>query len=274
MDSRSLNARFRKLVAAFGLREAVGNLMGRRIGRLQHSLRGLHPPQLMHPVWAREDSSDLAVFAQIFDDAEYACIEGMTNSGLILDCGANVGYFSALCLSSFPGCSVIAVEPDAGNFAMLERNLSCYGNRVRLVHGGVWSHPAGLAISDSKYRDGREWTRQVHECRPDENPDIEGINIATLLEKSGQQRISILKIDVEGAEAVIFSANYQSWIGQVDAIVIELHDDSQFGNASQVFDAAIQGRGFNVSQSGQITICQSLRSSLSGARGSQEDAAA
>jgi FkbM family methyltransferase len=230
------------------------------------SPRELHPPQLIHPVWAREVSSDLAVFTQIFEEGEYACIDGLTDVGLIVDCGANVGYYSAYCLSRFADCEVLAIEPDAGNFAMLERNLSPYGNRARLVHGGVWSHSVRLAISEGAYRDGREWTKQVRECRPDDKADFQGMDIATLLEKSGHHRISILKIDVEGAEAVIFSANYQSWIDKVDAIVIELHDDSHFGNASRIFDSAIQGRGFHVSRCGQITVCTSATACLNGAR--------
>ena len=271
---RSLGIRFRELVSHFGWRAAIGYWVHRRMGILRGPLRGLHPPQLIHPVWAREDSSDLAVAAQIFYEAEYACIDKMTNVGMIVDCGANVGYFSAYCLSRFPDCQVVAVEPDAGNFAMLRRNLLPYRNRVRLVHGGVWSHPARLAISESKYRDGREWTKQVRECRPDDNADIEGIDIATLLQKSGHHRISILKIDVEGAEAVIFSANYQSWIGNVDAIVIELHDDSLFGKASEIFHSAIEGRHFQVSRSGEITICTSAASCRLGAGRSHESTAA
>ncbi len=236
-------------------RATIGRWIHWRTGLLGNPLRSLHPPQLVYPVWARDDTSDEAVFEQIFHHSEYACIDDMQDVGLVVDCGANVGYYSAYCLSHFPECQVVAVEPDASNFAMLQRNLSSYGNRARLIQGGVWSHAARLAISENTYRDGREWTRQVRECRPDDRTDLEGIDITTLLENSGHRRISILKIDVEGAEAVIFAANYESWIGKVDAIVIELHDDSQFGSASQIFHSAIKGRCFDVSLSGQITVC-------------------
>jgi hypothetical protein len=82
------------------------------------------------------------------------------------------------------------------------------------------------------------------------------VDIATLLEGSGHQRISLLKVDVEVAEAVIFAEDFQSWLDKVDAIAIELHDDTTFGNGSEVFFAAIRGRNFHMSHSGELTICR------------------
>ena len=75
------------------------------------------------------------------------------------------------------------------------------------------------------------------------------------LQAVGQERISILKVDVEGAEAVIFSENYKSWREKVDAIAIELHDDLVFGNATQIFFNAIEGRDL-LSRSGELTVCR------------------
>jgi hypothetical protein len=61
---------------------------------------------------------------------------------------------------------------------------------------------------------------------------------------------------VEGAEAVIFSGNNRSWLDKVEVIAIELHDDSAFGNSPAIFFNAIEGRGFDVSRSGDLTICR------------------
>lgn len=74
--------------------------------------------------------------------------------------------------------------------------------------------------------------------------------------QSPEYRISLLKVDIEGAEAVVFGRDCQSWLGKVDAIAIELHDDSGFGNASGIFFDAIRGHGFEVSSVGELTICQ------------------
>jgi FkbM family methyltransferase len=208
-----------------------------------------------YPLAARGDSSDLSVFSAVFLRRAYACLDHVRSPELILDCGANVGYSSAYFLTRFPGCRVVAVEPDADNFEIMRRNLKPYGDRVQLVHAAVWSQPAKLSIQELPYRDGRAWSRQVRECLPGERPTVRGVDVGTLLRESGCSRISILKVDVEGAEAVIFSQDCGAWLDRADNIAIELHDDSSFGAASAIFAEAIAGRGFSVSRRGELTVC-------------------
>jgi hypothetical protein len=94
----------------------------------------------------------------------------------------------------------------------------------------------------------------VRQCAPNEKAAFEGEGIASLLSSSGYDRISLLKMEIEGAEAVVFRDNAY-WLHKVDAIAIELHDDSCFGNGSEVFFSAICGQEFEASQSQELTIC-------------------
>lgn len=207
------------------------------------------------PLLCRPNTSDRDVFGQIFLEREYSCLDDLSNVDLVIDCGANVGYSSAYFLTRFPTCKVICVEPDLSNFMLLEKNLAPYKERVKLLRSGIWSHPAALKILENPYRDGREWTVQVRECKPEEKPEIQAIDIGTLLRESGQSKISILKMDIEGAEAVVFSKNYEFWLSCVDNMVIELHDDSSFGKASDiVMNATSSIRLFDISKSGELTV--------------------
>jgi hypothetical protein len=66
-------------------------------------------------------------------------------------------------------------------------------------------------------------------------------------------------VDIEGAEAVVFSRNIEHWLKHVDNIVIELHDDSMFGPASELVVNAISTQGnFAISRSGELTVFKSL----------------
>jgi hypothetical protein len=80
-----------------------------------------------------------------------------------------------------------------------------------------------------------------------------------ILRESGQDRISLLKIDIEGAEVQLFSEGCESWLSKVDNIVIELHDDSCFGPASEIVVQKILDTGcFSVSKSlGEVTVFRS-----------------
>jgi FkbM family methyltransferase len=215
-------------------------------------------PLADHPVLCRFYSSDAPTFAQVFCEREYQPLDDLPDVSLVVDCGANVGYSSVYFLSRFPRARVVAVEPDAGNFAILRENLAPYGDRAVAVRAGVWSHECSLGIVAAPYRDGREWTRQVEEVGPDHPGALPGLDLGTLLDRYGfgGERVSILKVDVEGAEGVIFGSNYDHWLGRVDTIAIELHDDSAFGDCSGVFHRAIEGRGYDVSGSGELTICR------------------
>lgn len=204
------------------------------------------------PLRCRRHSSDAKVFYDIFAMREYAPLDGLRNVGLILDCGANVGFSSAYFLSRYPGANVIAVEPDASNFQMLSRNLSPWGDQVTLVQAGIWSRPCQLVFSNDQYRDGREWAVQVREAAEGETGQIKAIDVGTLLKDSGRDRISLLKMDIEESEKVVFASNYQSWIDRVDNIAIELHD----AECERVFFSAIEGMPFDISRSGELTICR------------------
>jgi FkbM family methyltransferase len=203
----------------------------------------------------RPNTSDKDVFGQIFIEREYSCLDDLSNVDLVIDCGANVGYSSAYFLTRFPECKVICVEPDLSNFKVLEKNMAPYKERVELIRSGIWSHTTDLKISEEPYGDGREWSVQVRECKMGEIPEMQAIDIGTLLRESGQNKISILKMDVEGAEAVVFGRNYESWLSCVDNMVIELHDDSSFGKASDIVLNAISTvKSFNTSTSGELTV--------------------
>ncbi len=213
----------------------------------------LHPKNAQYPLLCRPNTSDIFVFDQIFIEREYSCLDHLTNVDLILDCGANVGYSSAYFLSRFPAATIIAIEPDPANFAQLEKNLAPYGDRTKIIYAGLWSHPANLKIQYAT----EEWGTQVRECHPNETPDLQATDIATILRLSGKDRISILKVDIEGAEAIVFSQNYESWLPKVDNLVIELHDNSNFGQASEIFFNAIADQPFNLSECGELIVCTS-----------------
>ena len=65
-------------------------------------------------------------------------------------------------------------------------------------------------------------------------------------------RVSIVKIDIEGAEVPIFSEDCRSWLPRVDNIVIELHGEA----AEKIFAQAIEGADYSFSQPGELTICR------------------
>jgi FkbM family methyltransferase len=207
-----------------------------------------------HPLTCRLRSSDLLTFEQVFLKRQYAQLADRSEPRFIVDAGANIGCASAFLLSRFPNAELLAVEPDPQSFELLCENLEPYGSRATARHAGVWSHTAELVMEEDRYRDGREWSHQVRPASPGEDAGIAGVDLARLMADAGHESVSLLKMDIEGAEAVVFSEGYADWIDRVETIAVELHDDSHFGSGSKAFAQAIDGHGFDVRRAGELTV--------------------
>jgi FkbM family methyltransferase len=205
-----------------------------------------------YPLWCRPGTTDSKVFYQIFILREYACLDDVRNPALIIDCGANVGYSSAYFLSRFPEAKLIAVEPDAENAKVLDRNLRPFGDRATIVRSAVWSHAAGLVI-DQGAGEGA-WAIRARECLPGEPASFHGTTVGALLEESGERSISLLKMDIEGAEAVVFSRDFQGWLSRTEAIVIELHGEEN----RRLFASVMAEQPFAISRHSELTVCKRL----------------
>jgi FkbM family methyltransferase len=199
------------------------------------------------------------VFLQIFGEQEHAPVVALAKrrrgeNVFILDCGANAGYASIFFRLHFPDAVITAVEPDDENFQLLEANLGGLEPRVTLVHAGLWSHEAMLGCGNLGFRDGQHWGRQVYVADAGDADARPAVTVPQLLKRSGCDRIALLKMDIEGAEAVVFAADCSGWLPHTDVIAIELHEDSTFGSGEEAFLRSISGQDFELERSGELTI--------------------
>jgi FkbM family methyltransferase len=201
-----------------------------------------------YPLIARTGTSDLDVFFQIFGEREHRCLDAIKDAKLIIDLGANVGYASAYFLSRYPESRVVAVEPSLENFHVLTQNLAPYGDRVHAINAAVWWRDEVLRPRDQVFV-GREWGFSV-EPGTNAGPPIRAVTMPELLAIYPGQRVSILKIDIEGAELDLFSHDTQ-WLDQIDNLTIELHSN----DCRTAFNRGLGNRKFNAFTSGELMCC-------------------
>ena len=249
--------KYRSYISNLGWLNFLRYWRHRRFKRWQTKPFSLFSPHSQAPLHCRPHSSDLAVYKQIFAQREYSCLDHLplNSEGLILDCGANVGFSSAYFLSRFPRCKAIAVEPDPGNCEALARNLSAFGNRVRIRRAAVWSHQTQLSlVADAPGTDGKEWSRTVRASVEGREPLVEAVDIPTLLGQSGFDRVFILKMDIEGAESAVFQSGAEKWLPLVDRIVIELHGP----DCASFFAGAVTPFGFKLRRHAELTLAERI----------------
>ena len=204
--------------------------------------------ELRYPLKLRANTSDFAVFDQIFLYEDYKFPINFEPK-LIIDGGAYGGYSSAFFANRFPKAKIIAIEPEASNFNLLEKNTRNYKN-IDLINAGIWNKPTYLNVKDIGLG---HWGFMVEEVTDSEEFSFKAITIDNILKRSGYEEIDILKLDIEGSEKEVFSADYENWLSKVNVLIIELHDRMKPG-CSEAFYSAINQYNFIKKNRGENVI--------------------
>lgn len=145
--------------------------------------------------------------------------------GLIVDAGGYIGTFSLLLARMYPKATIIAVEASPENHAVLAENIAPFAN-IRAVNAALVAPdgPATIALND---RGLGHWGLSIVGAARD-NPDagaavVETITLPRLLAEAGFDRISLLKLDIEGAERELFLQGGKA-LEEAGIIIAELHD--------------------------------------------------
>jgi FkbM family methyltransferase len=159
-----------------------------------------------------------------------------SSASVVLDCGANVGFFTRFALRS-GAARVVAFEPSRGNNACLRRNAEAEitAGRVTVIDKGVWDREATLSFS-TKNKGNPGGHHLTAEGAGDTQVPVTSIDDAC--QRLSLPRVDYIKLDVEGAEvSAILGAKrviqqFRPWL-----CVATEHTDDLFANALAVFDA-------------------------------------
>ena len=225
--------------ACLGLPQTMRYQMERILKRpeVRLQVRGM-----AHPIFLRPNQSDPLVFRQIFLDHD-SDIELDPAPQCIIDGGANIGLASVLLANRYPNARIIAVEPDPENYRLACRNCAPYPH-VRVICGGIWTKTALLKIENPT---AESWAFTVREAEASDIDTFQGYTIRDLMAHAEMHTVDLLKLDVEGTEADLFSDPDTAWIAQVRVLVIEIHGE----RAAHAVESAMQPYHFARRQSGE-----------------------
>ena len=146
---------------------------------------------------------------------------GILSSGktpLILDCGSNIGLSSVYFATTFPDAMVIALEPEKANFRALSKNCGSFSN-ITLCNNAVGSVSGMVSIDNADAASDAFRTSRA----PDGQGEVQVVTINKILGENHDVEPFIAKIDIEGFEDDLFSANTE-WVEKFFLIIIETHD--------------------------------------------------
>ena len=186
--------------------------------------------------WYRPNSSDVPTLQQIFVRNDYnlehlaryaelkAHYERKSAQGkhaLIVDGGANIGAASVAFSLGWPGSRITAIEPDQDNFELLTNNTS--GLSVTCIQGALAASPGKAKVVDTGLGEWAYQTRRVTDAAT-EGDAVPYVTVNEIYRNNAKDCFPfIVKIDIEGAEADVFSAN-TDWVAVTPLIIVEPHD--------------------------------------------------
>jgi FkbM family methyltransferase len=141
-------------------------------------------------IWAdlHRNGASMVVYANPPNYDEMLAWRNHLQSGdLFIDVGANVGSYTIWAAEL--GAEVIALEPAADTFALLEENIALNGYQVRAVCAA-----AGAAPGTARFTAGLD---SVNRLAPDGHAETEVVTVDSLL---GDRVAAGMKVDVEGFE--------------------------------------------------------------------------
>lgn len=147
---------------------------------------------------------------------------------VVVDIGANLGAFTLALLAHRPHAQVDAYDASPTAVAVLASNIAAnnVGNQVTVHHsavtgadglGTVWLNEHVGDLCTSSVLDSQNLTR------PSRRVQVPAVSLSAIL-SAYQGDVSLIKIDVEGAEYEIVEETPIELLGKVQRMVIEYHD--------------------------------------------------
>jgi FkbM family methyltransferase len=214
------------------IKELIFRSFGFRLQNLSARFKSLDIQKKFGSIIIRRKGSDIRVFKQIFLDEVYFFFPANFNPELIIDAGANVGYSSIWFSLRFPEAKILAIEPEEENFQILNKNINSY-KKIIPLKSALWFEETFLKIHNPN---AASWAFRTVIGNANESGNVKTITIPALLESYPGKRIDLLKIDIEGAEFELFKNNSEEWLGFVDMIMIETHDNLNSGCTKMIDD--------------------------------------
>jgi FkbM family methyltransferase len=156
---------------------------------------GIRPCSLAgRRVWVdTNDLGQLVSYEEVFVDRCYDLGRVPFGPHVVIDCGAHVGFFSALVAARFPEAKVIAIEPNPDNCKRLRRQCERLDDRICIFEAAAGLED-GYASFTAEFSNSGRLVQDANE----KSILVKTVSLQRLLAEVREPLL--LKMDVEGAE--------------------------------------------------------------------------
>jgi FkbM family methyltransferase len=177
---------------------------------------------LNRPVPRRAFESGYLMYKRLLEAGPVGSLREVVTAGsTAIDVGANIGFFTLRFARWVgPAGHVIAIEPEARNFASLRRRVTRSGlsDIVTCVQAAAADRNGELRLALNPGHPGD------HHLAADGEP-VAGVRLDDLV-VSDARAVTLVKIDVQGAEAMVLAGALGLIKAHRPAVLVEVHEPS------------------------------------------------
>ena len=191
----------------------------------------------------------LQTFKEIFMDECY--LRGMKfllkEKPVVIDIGANAGFFSLFALSRLPGAKVCSYEPVPVNFRQLKRNLDLnYGINAVCFQKAVAGKAGTITLSwDASDEFTTSATVFESEGKNFTTITVPSVSLSDIFLENNLDRCDFLKMDCEGAEYDIIYNCLPAVMARIHNMAMEIHGGQEAGQNIDSLEAYLRELGFS-----------------------------
>ena len=163
-----------------------------------------------------------------------------------VDVGANVGYYSLKIAKEYSsnGVTIIAIEAHPGNYKALSKNIELNDFKcITAINKAVSDHKGIVKLYDrvdtrnrirsEMYSLSNAFLNESNVARPEGSSlEIESDTLDNIL---GEQRVDVMKIDIEGAEVSALKGGTRT-LKKLRKIIVEVHGASNSDKVMQILE--------------------------------------
>lgn len=168
------------------------------------------------PFVYRLDRGDIRVLAETLTLQAYR-LPIDTAARTIVDLGSHIGAASVWMAHRYGARRVLAVEPSPANARLTRLNLALNRISATVIEAAIADHDGWVSFDCSPRNSTLGQIADAGVLR------VAAVTMPTVLaELESREPIDLLKVDIEGAEAVLFAGDLR-WLDRVGMIIAELH---------------------------------------------------
>jgi len=171
-------------------------------------------------------------------------LQSLGPDDIFWDVGANVGLYT--CFASNEGSRVVAFEPGPGNLDRLRENLSRNAVEAMIFEGALGSESGTVELA--REYNGAGGVHSVTHDSTEKNISVLTKRGDELIESGEFPAPTVLKIDVEGAEADVLNGLETALVYSAQTVYVEVHEDllPKFNSEADEITSLLENAGFNI----------------------------